>query len=420
MSPNRPDAEHVDILIEGDRIGDIGECCDRTGAQIVDMYGRIVIPGLVNAHLHTWQGALRLVGADWTLLEYLQRIHADIAPNYTPDDIYIGNLAGALNQINCGTTTLGDWCHNNPAPEHTDAAVAGLCTSGIRATFLHGTPNRDPEAAHPMDEVDRLLDDAAGAGGLLTVGMAIGGPQLSTPDVAVADLRAAQERGLVASMHQSGGEPAPAWEVVRAANLLGPHTNVVHGAGLTDDWLAALVDLGVTVTSTPENEVSHGHCAPITGRLLRCGAAPSLGTDTDTATSGEILSAARFALAYQRALDHEQHRREADMMLSTASISSKQALSWATVEGATALGVGDRVGRLEPGMQADLVVIDTPGLNLWPAHDPIATALHAGVADIEAVMIAGVWRKRDHSLVDVDLDDVRGRLRESGERLVRL
>lgn len=418
MSPNRPDVERLDILIEDDRIGDIGERCDPPDAEIVDLPGRIVIPGLVNAHLHTWQGALRLLGGDWTLLEYLQRIHADIAPRYAPDDVYIGNLASALNQINCGTTTLGDWCHNNPTPEHTDAAVAGLRTSGIRAVFLHGTPSRDPEAAHPMDEVDRLLDDPAGARGLVSVGMAIGGPQFSTPDVAVADLRAAQERALVASMHQSGGMPAPAWEAVRAAGLLGSHTNVVHGAGLTDDWLAALVDLGVTVTTTPENELSHGHCAPITGRLMRWGAAPSLGTDTDTATSGEILSAARCALAHQRGLDHEQHRREAGMMLSTASISSKQALSWATVEGAKALGLADRVGRLEPGMQADVVVIDARGLNLWPAHDPVATALHAGVGNIEAVMIAGVWRKRRHALVDVDLDDVRGRLLESGERLL--
>jgi 5-methylthioadenosine/S-adenosylhomocysteine deaminase len=416
MSPGRPDAERVDIAIDDDRITGIGECHDRPDTQTVDLSGRIVIPGLINAHLHTWQGALGLLGADWTLLEYLHRVHAEIAPLYTPDDIYIGNLAGALNQISCGTTTLGDWCHNNPTPEHTDAAVAALRESGIRAVFLHGTPNRDPDASHPLREVDRLLD---GGQALLTVGMAIGGPQYSTPAVAVADMRGAAERGLIASMHQSGGQPADAWAAVHAAGLLGPRTNVVHGAGLTDDWVKALVDAGVTFTATPENELSHGHCAPITGRLLRLGAAPSLGTDTATAVSGEILSAARIALAHQRGLDHEHHRHTTGMMLGTASVSSKEALSWATIEGARALGLTDSVGRLEPGMQADLVVIDARALNLWPAHDPIAAALHASLANIEAVMIAGHWRKRGHSLVDVDLEDVRGRLLDSGERLLR-
>lgn len=418
MSPSRPDAERLDILVEDDCLADIGESLDPHDAETVDLSGRIVIPGLINAHLHTWQSALRLVGADWTLPQYLHRVHGDIAPRYNPDDIYIGNLAGALSQINCGTTTLGDWCHNNPTPEHTDAAVEALQKSGIRAVFLHGTPNRDPAAAHPLDEVDRLLDGPVPARELLTVGMAISGPQYSTPAVAAADLRAADERGLIVSMHQSGGQPAVAWEDVRAAGLLGPRTNVVHGAGLTDEWLATLVDLGVTFTTTPENELSQGHCAPITGRLLALGAAPSLGTDTETAVSGEILAAARIALAHQRGLDHEHHRHETGMMSTTPSVSSKQALSWATVEGARALGLDDQVGRLAQGMQADLVVIDARPLNLWPAHDPIAAAVHASLANVEAVMIAGRWRKRDHSLVGGDIDDIRGRLLESSDRLL--
>ncbi len=68
MSPSRPDAEFVDILIEGDRISDIGECRGGPRAESIDLSGRIVIPGLINAHLHTWQGALSSAGADWTLL----------------------------------------------------------------------------------------------------------------------------------------------------------------------------------------------------------------------------------------------------------------------------------------------------------------------------------------------------------------
>jgi 5-methylthioadenosine/S-adenosylhomocysteine deaminase len=419
MSPHRPDAERVDILVEDNLIADIGESLVPADAQTVDLSDRIVMPGLINAHLHTWQSALRFVGADWTLLEYLQRMHGEIAARYTPDDIYIGNLAGALNQISCGTTTLGDWCHNNPTPEHTDAAVEALRSSGMRAVFLHGTPHREPDVAHPLGEVDRLLDEQVTSPALLSVGLAIRGPQASTPDVAVADLRAAEERGLIASMHQSGGQPTAAWDAVRAEGLFGSRVNIVHGAGLSDDWVAMLVDAGVTFTTTPENELGHGHCAPITGRLLRLGAAPSLGTDTETAVSGEVLTAARTALAHQRGLDHERHRVATGMMSTVASVSSKQALSWATIEGARALGLADRVGRLEPGMQADLIVIDAHALNLWPAHDAVAAALHASAANIEAVMIAGVWRKRDHSLIDVDSDGLRRKLLESGERLLR-
>lgn len=106
------------------------------------------------------------------------------------------------------------------------------------------------------------------------------------------------------------------------------------------------------------------------------------------------------------------------MHANTASVTAKQALAWATVEGAKALGLADRVGRIEVGMQADLVAVDARAFNLWPAHDPVATVLHADIANIEAVLVAGSWRKRDHALLAPGLDELRDRLRESGQRLL--
>lgn len=416
MAPNRPDTEHIDILIEDDRIAKMGDRLDATGADVVDLTDRIIIPGLVNAHLHTWQTALRFAGADWLLLEYLAHTHGHVARRYRPEDMYIGTLAGALNQINCGTTTLGDWCHNCLTPAHTDAGIDALTAAGIRAVFLQGTPHGGPTKPHDVREVDRLLDGPIARSALLTLGMAIKGPQLSTPDVAIADLRAARERGVIASMHQSVGAPAKGWTAVGAAGLWGPHANIVHGTGLTDDWVKRLADTGATFTSTPENELGQGHCTSITEQLLRANAAPSLGTDTETAVSGEVLTAARITLARQRGLAHDLELHRTGLSAPTVAPTSKQALSWATVHGAHALGLSDRVGHLAPGMQADLVVIDARALNLWPAHDPIAAALQAGIANIEAVMIAGTWRKRHHALVDTDVDAVKDRLKESGER----
>lgn len=123
MTPDRPDAEQVDILVDGETIAAVGETIEAPDAEVVDFSGRLIIPGLVNAHLHTWQTALRSAGADWTLMEYLTHLHGECVGHYTPADMRISNLAGALNQLNCGTTTLGDWCHNALSPEHADAAV---------------------------------------------------------------------------------------------------------------------------------------------------------------------------------------------------------------------------------------------------------------------------------------------------------
>ena len=110
------DFAEADVLIERDRIVEIRPGIEAADAEVVDGRGRIVIPGLVNAHMHTWQTGLRGFSANWTLPEYFRRMHAGLATAFQPEDIYIGTLMGALNQINCGTTTLVDWCHNNPTP----------------------------------------------------------------------------------------------------------------------------------------------------------------------------------------------------------------------------------------------------------------------------------------------------------------
>lgn len=418
MASGRPDAERLDILVEGDRIAALGNGLAGPDAEIIDFSGRILMPGLVNAHLHSWQAALRCVGADWTLLEYLAKAHGGLATHYTPEDMHVAALACALNQINCGTTTLGDWCHNARSPEHADATVQGLQDAGIRAVFLHGSSHKIRESTHPVQEIDRLLAGPIARDPLLSLGMAIPGPQYSRTEIALADFRTARDRDLIVSMHQSGGRPGPAWEAVRNAGLIRPHTNIVHGNDIPDDWVRTFVEAGASFTSTPENELGQGHGFPVTGKLLRLGAAPSLGTDVDTVVSGEILLAARIALAQQRGLDHELCRQATGLFSAAPTISSKQALAWATVEGAKALGLADHIGRLEAGMRADIIAIDTRALNLWPAHDPVAAALQASIANIEAVMVGGRWRKLNHAMVGVDFSQIRDRLQESGQRLI--
>ena len=149
MDEGLGDFDDADVLVERDRIVEIRPGIDAADADVVDARGRIIMPGLINAHMHTWQTALRGFAANWTLPEYFRRMHAGLATVFRPEDIHVGTLAGALNQINCGTTTLVDWCHNNPTPAHSDAAIAALKASGIRAVFFHGSPKPDPEPGKP-------------------------------------------------------------------------------------------------------------------------------------------------------------------------------------------------------------------------------------------------------------------------------
>ncbi len=430
MDPSLGDIAPGDILIEGERIAAVGHAIDADNAEIVDGASFIVVPGFVNAHMHTWQTGLRTVAANWTLLEYFRWVHAGLATRFRPEDIYIATLAGALNQINCGTTTLVDWCHNNPTPAHTDAAISALFESGIRAAFFHGSPKPDPkpgephfsEIPHPRHEVERLLAGPfATRDQRVTLGLAILGPHYSTLDVALHDFRLAKEFGLVASMHQGGG-PAKTpngWAVLESEGLVGDFVNIVHGHGLSDDQLKRFVDLGVTFSVAPENEMIQGHGHPITGQLLRLGSAPSLGVDLESVLSGDMPTVARMALSHQRALDNAAHRAAHGTIPNTSTITTRQALAWITVEGARMLKMEDRIGTLTPGKQADLVLIRADDLNMWPVHDPVsAVIMQASVANVDSVMIAGTWRKRGGRLLFDDLQRVKNELQASGQRII--
>jgi cytosine/adenosine deaminase-related metal-dependent hydrolase len=423
-----------DVLVEDARIAEVRPGIDigsgATETEIVDGQGRIVIPGLINAHMHTWQTALRGYAANWTLLEYFRRMHAGLATAFRPDDIYIATLVGALNQINCGATTLVDWCHNNPTPVHTDAAVRGLIESGIRAAFFHGSPKPEPkpgephfsEMPHPRREVERLLaGPLADRNGLVTLGLAILGPHYSTLDVSLHDFRLAREFNLIASMHQGGG-PAKTlggWEKLIEAGLVGPRVNIVHGNDLPDDLLQRLIDLGVSFSMTPENEMIQGHGFPITGRLLKRGVCPSIGVDLESVLPGDLFSAARVALSMQRALDNADMRESQGTIPATTTIPAREALRWITTEGARMLGREHQTGSVTPGKLADLVVINANDLNLFPVHDPVSTVvMQTSLANVEAVMIGGVWKKRNGRLLVDGLEQKKQLLAQSGQRLV--
>jgi cytosine/adenosine deaminase-related metal-dependent hydrolase len=433
VEPNQPIMMNADILIEGDHIaglGPAGSLGSGEGRHVVQASGCVIIPGLVNAHMHTWQTALRGVAANWTLLEYFGKMHAGLATVFEPDDLYIATLVGALNQINCGTTMLGDWCHNNRTPEHNDAAISGLLESGIRATFFHGTPKPEPkpgeqpfwERNHPRSEIERLMRSHTQSHSLLNIGAAILGPHYSTMDVALHDFRMASELGLIASMHQGGGaaRTPEGWQRLEAEGLLGKHINIVHGHALSDDQLKRFIALGMSFSVAAESEMSQGHGHPITGRLRKFGAAPSLGVDLESLASGDMLSQARIALGIQRSLDNEAERAISGMMPKTSSIRVIEALEWVTIEGARMLGMEDKIGSIAVGKQADLVIIDASLLNMQPVHDPIAAVVfQASIANIRDVMVAGCWRKRNGQLLVADLPKKIEHLSASGRKITQ-
>ena len=125
------DADHrvltdADVLVVDDRIAAVGAGVEAPpGAREIDASGGIVMPGMIDTHRHLWQTAMRGYGADWTLTQYFVWYYLEHGRRFRPEDIYAGNLLGAIEAIDAGVTTTVDWSHGLQTVDHAAAAVAG-------------------------------------------------------------------------------------------------------------------------------------------------------------------------------------------------------------------------------------------------------------------------------------------------------
>ena len=331
--------------------------------------------------------------------------------------------------MNGGVTTLFDWLHNNPTPDHTDGGVDGLIESSIRALFGHGSPKHEPkegrphfsEVPHPRAEIERLRTSRLAADdGCVTLAMAILGPYFSTYEVNRQDMLLAAEFDLVASAHIDAGFHRMVPDGITRMHddgLIDARFNVVHGSDLSDEEISILVDCGASFSITAEAEMQFGFGYPIRGRVIAAGGAPSIGSDTEAGMAGDMFSAMRLNLQMQRAVDAGP-AVTMDKPVEAQSRTAHQALEWATINGARALRMDHLIGSLSPGKKADIILLRADDLNLFPVHDPVhAIVLHANSGNVDTVMVDGEIVKRAGRLLYAGIAEKKRDLAESGRRL---
>ncbi len=418
--------ENANLFVEDGRIKEIGHDIDAPNAETIDASDAIVFPGFVNSHHHTWQAGVRGVAGDWSFMEYLETMLGEISSHYTPNDVYLGNLFGALEQLNAGTTTVMDWFHVANSPGHTNRAIDGLEDAGIRAVFAHGTPGDDNETwwdestePHP-DDIRRVHDERfadADEDDLLTLAMGIRGPDYSSDEVVAHDIELARELDIPASMHIGSLGPGGV-ETLAELDLLGDDLNYVHGNRLTDEEFERIGDSGGSVSITPEVEMQMGMGMPPLRETLEGGAIPSIGVDIVSNVSGDMFTQTRTALQTQRALDN-QPTVEAGEQVMELSLTAHDALEFATIEGARALGLADEVGSLTPGKRADIAMIRTDDINTVPSHNPVETIVfQSGVENVDTVLVDGDIVKRDGDLYNQTGRRHQHQLVQSGRRVL--
>ncbi len=409
-----------DVLLEDGVIRAVAPEIPVTDARIVDATNRIVLPGLVDTHRHLWQAAVRQIAADWTLGQYVEQMLLQLGPKFTPDDVYVADLLGAIEALDSGITTIMDWSHIIRTPEHADEAVRGLAESGIRAVFGYGNP-WSPQAGWYRADVVRVAERYFPAkDSLLTFAIASLGPEFGPVDEALIDLELARELDVRLSTHVGVGLLGQARSVseLHRRGLLGPDLIYVHCNTCTDEELTMIADSGGHVSLSPRVEMQMGHGYPATGRVRAAGLEPSLSVDVVSGVGGSLFAEMRGTLEAERGWQNHLALSRGET-LAELTITAADVVRMATIEGARALGLDDRIGSLTPGKQGDLILLDVELPNLFLVnHLPAAITL-ADSQNVEAVFVAGEQVKAGGRMVRHDLPALRERVRSSRDGLVK-
>jgi 5-methylthioadenosine/S-adenosylhomocysteine deaminase len=401
MDPAVGCLDRGDVLLQDGVIVEVAERIDAPDAEVIDATNRIVLPGFVDTHRHTWQTAFRGVGADWTFAQYLVAVHGTLKPHYRPEDVYLGNLLGRLEALHCGVTTMLDWFHCASSPEHADAAVAALRDAPGRSVFCYGA---GWGTLDPIDAGARRVRSVLSGDGLVTMALGLRGPELTPMDTVAEELKLATELGLRTSVHIESGGTRRAIAELQEHGLLRDTSTFVHANGIGDDELRMLADAGASVSISPDVELKMGIGWPMTGRMLAAGLRPTLSTDDSPSAAGDMFATMRTAYAVQRGLD--------------GGLQSRDVLEFATVDGARACGLAARTGSITPGKDADLILLRADDLTVFPPNNPVGTIVAAGHPGlVDTVLVAGRVVKRDGVLVGVDLPVLMARLVQSRDRI---
>ncbi|WP_127504865.1 amidohydrolase family protein [Actinoplanes solisilvae] len=405
--------ENADVLVVDDKIAEIGpNLTAPDGDEEIDASGGIIMPGMIDTHRHMWQTAMRGYGADWTLTQYFVWYYLESGKHFRPEDIYAGNLLGALEAIDSGVTTTVDWSHGLQSTDHADAAVDALEAVPGRFVLAYGNIQQGPwewSTSKAFQDFYRRRIDGGKLAGFQMAFDVPGDPAF--PEKAAFEV--ARELGVSVTTHAGvwGATNDDGIRLMHDNGFMSPGQVYVHAATLSDDSYQRIAASGGSVSVSTESEQSAGQGYPPTWQLRKHGIPVSLSMDTSVWWSGDLFSAMRTTLSADRVREHmEAHGKQETV--THHHLRAEHVVDWGTRGGAKALGMDSTIGALTPGRQADIVLIkndDSPAM--YPVLNPYGhVAYQAARGDVHTVVVGGRVVKRDGKLVDTDLAAARAKV----------
>lgn len=447
------DADRVfapgEIWIDGGRIVAVGPAGQamkppREPAEIVDASGRIVIPGLINAHAHSYAALLKGTIDALPLDLYMLQVIAG-GSFRTPRQVYISTLLDCIDLLRTGTTAVIDHFSHRPAQtgEAIDAACQAYADAGMRAAVAPMFSDRPYEESIPLrreampaaeragqtpappadaqayfDVLAQALRRWQGHAGRLQLLLGVDGPQRCTPALLeqTGDFAARHRLGLHTHLLETKTQalmvpPQSHGSFVAYLDrfgLVNPCSSLVHFVWCTPRDIEIAAERGVNVVHVPISNLHLGSGIQPAIRLLERGIPVALGTDGGNCAAPNMFEVVRTAARLSRVTEPDHERW----------ITARTALRMATAHGARALGMGGELGVIAPAARADLVLLDARRAQYRPSGNLFNhLAFYENGSGVDTVFVEGEKVVANGRLVRIDEDSVLAEAEDIAARL---
>lgn len=390
------------LAVRGDRIALISETDLSRSAlaeRVIDADGMVLFPGFINTHIHIFQSFLKGLGADHRLIEWLNLSALPYGQIMTPRQHRLAAQLACMEALKSGCTTLCEFFYTNQDPELAHACIEGMQSTGIRSVFIrafqdtgeeYGMPSMFIEPAEKAMREVEALKKRYRENDMLSIWT---GPDVtwSTTEEGYRTMLAyCLSENVRYSMHLKETEVDNEMclrtygkdivDLLEEIGFLTDRMLAVHCVNLTENDIRRFAEHGVSVSHNPAPNLYLGSGIPPIPESLRAGVNVALGTDGAASNnSTDMLETMKLAALMQKGL----HRN-------AAVITADQVICMAASGGAKAIGMEDRLGSLEPGKKADMILFDPRHLKSFPNHDAKATVVYASSEEnIDTTIVNG-------------------------------
>jgi cytosine/adenosine deaminase-related metal-dependent hydrolase len=404
------DFAKADVLIEDGKIRDVRPDIAASDAAVIDAANRILVPGFIDTHSHSYQGLVRnIIPSGLLNPDYNRDIQTTLTPHYTADDAYAGVLISALGFIDMGTTGIVDISQCSHTPEHSDAMIRALSDAGIRAVHSYHR-GAGPAQQYPQDIRRLARTYFASKDQLLTLAL--------TANLNANVYELAREVGVPVVQHLVGADLNKQVQDLGRAGLMRPGDEYIHCLGIGDATWKLIKDSGAQVSLCSTIDMTMGHGTPTIQDALDHGFRPSLSSDHGVSIAQDMFTLMRGTFLFQR-MQLLQRARRGEQNLPPL-LTSRDMLEFATIAGARCANLDHKVGTLTPGKEADILMLRADRADVWPlSNAPGVVANFMNPGHIENVFIAGKIKKWRGSLVGIDLPRVLQTVAQSRDAVMR-